>query len=711
MSVASLSSIIKALDSSEIASLLTNAEALGALGPAALILGLGLYNFEEVKEELRREQIRRERARRLGAAAEAGAVLGGGASIAAAAIEAARKAAEGGGGGGGGSGAGAGAGRGGGGGAGDAGEAGEEQKDEPEEEKRRRSKRIKGNIKTGVVTVKTKFGRKQIIKFIADYLEEEVGARPDLITNSNILSFINYLERHGRTQGQNRNINFFRFTKKGNFSSLIPSANIGSLIAEWFNRITGYFNRFVIPGFGGLRFPQIAQNWWESLEDGKKLVAGPDGMDRTIEGGDLVERIGDLDLGDSRPGDAGVFSPGFKPPDPSTVRPGPGLSAGDLADAGLGAGLGAGSGAGKVGGGEAGSHPGAGSDANPDPNRIIMEIQEILDRPNENSRPPDPYNMAEEELKDASDSDVLDAANEVGFENVELEPLIRRGVDQGQERNLAQRARDFFNRNWGDLPDPIRNRIVNAWQRWGGQNRNTRRLIGIIGAMIIGGLILRLPRVGSGPDGPPVGPEPPVPPVPPGPPVPGPDDKDKCCCCCEKDENGQCTCGGTDVIPPDDDETPVGPEVPDVPGEHGEHPTEMQLGDTFGLSPASYLNSNDVNRPSLFPAQQGLSFDTGEYDMSNALIRGNMMNDAIRYGGKLFMPEMPLPPPRKLTRGYINARAPENMNELVTQKPQLNTGAVLHQPFNRAFQEFDVDTGAVVNNYMKSQIARLSFGC
>lgn len=496
-----------------------------------------------------------------------------------------------------------------------------------------------------------------------------------------------------------------------------------------------------------MRFPQIAQKWWESLEDGIMHVPGADGVDRQLQLGDvagavvgaiggagagLVERLRDVDIQPERPvGEEGIVRPREGAPDPSTVRPGPGgidpglgeflgLSPADIAAirpgpagaAGIGAVLGAGAGAvagaGHGAGAEAGAHQGADAgDLNQDAaaQRIILEISEIFDRPADIAQPPVPgvFGAGEELKDDMVIIDIEEVANDAG----EAEPLIRQAIDEpGERRNVVDRVRDYVNRNWPDIPDVVRNRIVNAWERWGGQNPNSRRLIGIIGAMIGTGLILRLPRgVGEQPEGPDV-PVPPGPDGPDGPDGPVPPDGD-CVKICPQEDGKTCEC------PPDDDETPTDdpPIKPDVPGDHGEHPEEMQLGDTFGLSPANYINSNDVNRRSLYPPQQGLSFDSGDYNMSNPLIRGNMMNDAIRYGGKLFMPEMPLPPPPRLTRGYVNARAPQNINELITEKPQPNTGADLHAPFNRAFQEFDIDTGKVVNDFMKSQIARLSFGC
>jgi hypothetical protein len=334
---------------------------------------------------------------------------------------------------------------------------------------------------------------------------------------------------------------------------------------------------------------------------------------------------------------------------------------------------------------------------------MLNDLELRFNRPGSENEKPDEFSRIDpDELKDVDiQRDIDIALREI---DDELEQYVRRDLeDPGERRRIFDAIRDIFNRDWPDIPGNVRNIINNARSRWGGARMNRNRLIGIIGTLIGTGLVTGATLTGTGTTTisdpvppPPPGPEKPTDdPFPPGPDPPMPPEEEKCVKICD--------------MPKDDDECP--PQPPSVPGEHGEHPEEMQLGDTFGLSPATYLNSRQVNRKSPYAPQQGLSFDSGEYDMNNPLIRSNMMNDAIRYGGKLFMPEMPLPPPPKLTRGYVNARAPENINELVTEKPKPNTGVDLHAPFNRAFQEFDIATGKVVNDFMKAQIARLSFAC
>lgn len=263
--------------------------------------------------------------------------------------------------------------------------------------------------------------------------------------------------------------------------------------------------------------------------------------------------------------------------------------------------------------------------------------------------------------------------------------------DPIRSRNIARDVRDMLRRAWSSLPNNIKARIANAWNRWAANHPVAKRMIGIIGILITIGAILidQLPRITTRPA-----------------PLPRPDDKtpddktpddDKTNCCCKCDD---------DILPDDD------PEPSPIPNIPTEHPTELNIGDTYGLHPASMLNSQLVNKSSNIEPQLGLSFDSG-IDLNNPLIRQNIMNDAIRYGGKLFYPENPLPQIRKpkMSDSIHDMKAPENNNEITTSKPKPNTGDKLHASFNSVYEEYILDSGPKVNDYMKMQIARLSFAC
>lgn len=519
---------------------------------------------------------------------------------------------------------------------------------------------------TGNVDDTTRLGRREFRRILRNFIVEEANAEPQLVSNENMNDFIDYVENNDR--GHTRNINIWGIPARRGFENLLPKNNIGLPISEWLSNIRNYLNRLAVGGsFGGQPFRDITRDWWRRL---RASQAPPEKPARPIE-----EAKGE-DIAPSRPG---------------------------IIDIGAALGAGAGSGAG------ADAHAGAGGSeagAPPDVERpeAALPEEESVERMrrilSDLELPSNVEDFPEQIWDDLSPDDIpinleraiQDALNLIG--DGEPLPVIEEEIkDPNRLEEIRNRLRDAVTTRWEDLADGTRNLINNARSRYRGTTN--KRLIGIIGALLGGALatgatiIKTIPKTtvtGGGTDDPP-----------PPPPEPKPEPKPKECVKLCK-------------IPEDDcEDCPTNP--PEVPGDHGEHPEEMKLGDTFSLNPAQYINSNTVNRPSGYPPQLGLSFDSGEYDMTNPLIRGNMMNDAIRYGGKLFMPEMPLPPPPKLTRGYVNAMAPENINEIVTEKPQPNTGADLHAPFNRAFQEFDIDTGKVVNDFMKSQIARLSFGC
>jgi hypothetical protein len=540
----------------------------------------------------------------------------------------------------------------------------EEEKGEEEETPRqaRARRREEGSVKPGL-----KINRDWLLRFLTNYLSEEIGAREDLLSLDNLRSFINYIER-ANSRGGRRNINFYQVAKRANFRRLLPSANVGRSMDDFLRDVIEYFNAWVIPNFNGLRFPQIARNWWEQLEAGKKLIAGADGQVREGEG----EARGVVRAPIEKPPTEVVG--GGEPFDPSHLDPGGSRASGGPVAAGQEAGAAA-----------------AGAGAALSPELIISQINEIFDRP---ARPPTPSDIEHfDDLDSLSDEDILGGIRDLDLPSSddELEPLIRRGVgEEAEQRSTLARIRDMARRRWAALPNVDRNRIINAVDRWIPHGRNARRVAGVIGALIITGIIgERIMRLGEPQPIPEPMPDPTPDPEPT--PQPQPEPPKDCVKICPEDD-------------PEPDPTPA--PVPD-----DEHPSEGMVGDTFQLTPAVPLNAQLVNKPSPYPPEMGLSFQTGAYDMNNPLIRGNIMNDAIRYGGKLFYPENPLPPVRPITRGNIQARAPENINEIVTQKPMLNTGEHLHAPFNRAFQEFEPDTGKRVTDYVKSRLFYVSFAC
>ncbi len=185
-------------------------------------------------------------------------------------------------------------------------------------------------------------------------------------------------------------------------------------------------------------------------------------------------------------------------------------------------------------------------------------------------------------------------------------------------------------------------------------------------------------------DRPPEGPE--DPPTEPEPPKPVPDNK----CCCD-----------SGAIPEDDDDTNAHPVLPNAQGNSA---SEMVLTDSFELNPAQFMNPRDANPSSKFPAEIGLSYQINEYDINNPLQRQNFTEDAIRYGGEMFLPEEPLAAPMK-AKGYVMLRAPENINELITQFPQdiLNI-----QPFNNVYDNFTIDTSGL-EKYLNNKLCRRAF--
>ena len=260
---------------------------------------------------------------------------------------------------------------------------------------------------------------------------------------------------------------------------------------------------------------------------------------------------------------------------------------------------------------------------------------------------------------------------------------------------LYQQIREVMSTRWNQLSNQTRRAINAATVRFRMPTPTRAQLIGIVGLLIGVGVITEV--VGRGgqryppfpiprgpernPDGPP-------------PDEPEEDDKDKCenkCYCCPAtDRDGHI---------PEDDDDPL-EENKEHPQADTEHPSENLTSEVFELSPATFLNPSFVNNKTGFKQEIGLSFQINEYDENNPLQRMNFIEDAIRYGGKLFIPEKPLAKPMRPTRGQLKIINPNNKNEILSQKPRdiLNV-----EPFSNAFNNYVIDTSGL-NKYLNDKM-------
>ena len=263
---------------------------------------------------------------------------------------------------------------------------------------------------------------------------------------------------------------------------------------------------------------------------------------------------------------------------------------------------------------------------------------------------------------------------------------------------LFQQIREVMSTRWEQLSNQARRAINAATIRFRMPTPTRAQLIGIVGILIGVGVITEV--VGRGgqryPPFPiPRGPErKPRKPDDPPPDEPEEDEKDKCenkCeCCPETDRDGHI---------PEDDDDPL-EENKEHPQANTEHPSENLTSEVFELSPATFLNPSFVNNKTGFKQETGLSFQINEYDENNPLQRMNFIEDAIRYGGKLFIPEKPLAKPMRPTRGQLKIVNPNNKNEILSQKPRdiLNV-----EPFSNAFNNYVIDTTGL-NKYLNDKM-------